>query len=139
MTTAAVCRWSPSTSLAHWQQVPGLTIKGIGAPGDSLLADSSTLNEIYLPLRATASTTRYAISRWVGIGTPMAQQLHDTLTIDYEPVAYFHSAECGAMYNFDIHSARCTNYGIDSIQVLNTHVTNSRNPVLRIHFTSFAQ
>ena len=63
----------------------------------------------------------------------------DTLTIDYEPVAYFHSAECGAMYNFDIHSARCTNYGIDSIQVLNTHVTNSRTPVLRIHFTSFAQ
>ena len=121
------------------QQVPGLTIMGIGAPGDSLLADSSTLNEIYLPLRATASTTRYAISRWVGIGTPMAQQLHDTLTIDYEPVAYFHSAECGAMYNFDIHSARCTNYGIDSIQVLNTHVTNSRTPVLRIYFTSFAQ
>ena len=26
------------------QQVPGLTIMGIGAPGDSLLADSSTLN-----------------------------------------------------------------------------------------------
>ena len=121
------------------QTITGLTIMGIGAPGDSLLADSSALKEVYLPLRASVGTTRYAISRWVGIGTPMAQQLHDTLTIDYEPVAYFHSAECGAMYNFDIHSARCTNYGIDSIQVLNTHVTNSRNPVLRIHFTSFAQ
>ena len=119
------------------QQVPGLTIMGIGAPGDSLLADSSTLNEIYLPLRATASTTRYAISRWVGIGTPMAQQLHDTLTIDYEPVAYFHSAECGAMYNFDIQEVRHTIHGLDSVIVLTPLVTNSRIPAIRIYFSSF--
>ena len=120
------------------QQVPGLTIMGIGAPGDSLLADSSTLNEIYLPLRATASTTRYAISRWVGAGTPMAQQLHDTLTLDYEPIAYFHSAECGAMYNFNLHDVRCTINGIDSVVVITPLVTNSRTPALRIYFTNFS-
>lgn len=121
------------------QTVAGVTIMGIGAPGDSLLADSSSLNEIYLPLRASVGTTSYAISRWVGIGTPMAKELHDTLTLQYEAIAYFHSAECGAMYNFDLHRVSCTHEGIDSVVVLTTLVTNSLQPALRIHFTDFSQ
>ena len=120
------------------QTISGLTIMGIGAPGDSLLADSSALKEVYLPLRASVGTTRYAISRWVGAGTPMAQQLHDTLTLDYEPIAYFHSAECGAMYNFNLHDVRCTINGIDSVVVVTPLVTNSRTPALRIYFTNFS-
>ena len=120
------------------QTITGLTIMGIGAPGDSLLADSSALKEVYLPLRASVGTTRYAISRWVGAGTPMAQQLHDTLTLDYEPIAYFHSAECGAMYNFNLHDVRCTINGIDSEVVITPLVTNSRTPALRIYFTNFS-
>ena len=120
------------------QTITGLTIMGIGAPGDSLLADSSALKEVYLPLRISVGTTRYAISRWVGVGTPMAQQLHDTLTLDYEPIAYFHSAECGAMYNFNLHDVRCTINGIDSVVVITPLVTNSRTPALRIYFTNFS-
>lgn len=120
------------------QTITGLTIMGIGAPGDSLLVDSSALKEVYLPLRASVGTTRYAISRWVGAGTPMAQQLHDTLTLDYEPIAYFHSAECGAMYNFNLHDVRCTINGIDSVVVITPLVTNSRTPALRIYFTNFS-
>ena len=120
------------------QTITGLTIMGIGAPGDSLLANSSALKEVYLPLRASVGTTRYAISRWVGAGTPMAQQLHDTLTLDYEPIAYFHSAECGAMYNFNLHDVRCTINGIDSVVVITPLVTNSRTPALRIYFTNFS-
>ena len=120
------------------QTITGLTIMGIGAPGDSLLADSSALKEVYLPLRASVGTTCYAISRWVGAGTPMAQQLHDTLTLDYEPIAYFHSAECGAMYNFNLHDVRCTINGIDSVVVITPLVTNSRTPALRIYFTNFS-
>lgn len=120
------------------QTITGLTIMGIGAPGDSLLADSSALKEVYLPLRASVGTTRYAISRWVGAGTPMAQQLHDTLTLDYEPIAYFHSAECGAMYNFNLHDVSCTINGIDSVVVITPLVTNSRTPALRIYFTNFS-
>ena len=121
------------------QTVPGLTIMGIGVPGDSLLADSSSLSEIYLPLRASTGTTSYSISRWVGIGTPMAKELHDTLTIHYQAIAYFHSIECGAMYNFDIHDVSCTSEGIDSIEVLTPLVTNALVPALRIHFTDFSQ
>ena len=121
------------------QTVPGLTIMGIGAPGDSLLADSSSLSEIYLPLRASTGTTSYSISRWVGIGTPMAKELHDTLTIHYQAIAYFHSIECGAMYNFDINQVTHTTHGIDSVVMMTTHITNSRTPALRIHFTDLSQ
>ena len=120
------------------QTITGLTIMGIGVPGDSLLADSSALSEVYLPLRASVGTTSYAISRWVGAGTTMARELHDTLTLNYEAIAYFHSAECGAMYNFNIHNVHCTTNGIDSVVVITPLVTNSRTPALRIHFTSFS-
>lgn len=121
------------------QSITGLTIMGIGAPGDSLLADSSSLSEFYLPLRAGVGSTSFAISRWVGVGTPMAQQLHDTLTFDYEPVVFFHSEECGAMYNFDIHRVNCTTHGIDSVELLTTLITSSPVSSLRIHFTEFTQ
>ena len=121
------------------QTVSGLTIKGIGAPGDSLLADSSSLSMIYLPLRASVGTTSYAISRWVGAGTSMARQLHDTITLDYEPIIFFHSEECGVMYNFDIRDVSYTTHGLDSVVLVTRLVTNTPKPTLRIHFTDFAQ
>ena len=121
------------------QTISGLTIMGIGVPGDSLLADSSSISELYLPLRASVGSTSFAISRWVGAGTPTARQLHDTLTLDYEPIAFFHSVECGAMYNFDIHRISFTTNGIDSVELLTRLVTNSPTPTLRIHFTDFTQ
>lgn len=116
--------------------VTGLTIKGIGAPGDSLLADSSSINEIYLPLRASVSSTRYALTRHIAAYGDIII-VNDTLTIDYEPIAYFHSKECGAMFNFDIHQVSHTHHGIDSVVVLNQLVTNSTVPSLRIYFTDF--
>ena len=51
-------------------------------------------------------------------------------------VPYFHiSAECGAMYNFDINTVTHTSHGIDSVVVLYPAVTNACVPALRIHFT----
>ena len=118
--------------------VSGLTIMGIGVPGDSLLADSSALKEVYLPLRASVGTTSYALWRWVFIDS-MKVEYCDTLTIDYEAIEYFHSAECGAMYNFDIKHVTCTNNAIDSVTLLTTLITNALTPSLRIYFTNFSQ
>lgn len=123
---------------SHQQTVTGLTIMGLGAPGDSLLADSASLNEVYLPLRASVATTSYALSRWVTIdGAKM--QLHDTITLDYEPVEFFHSIECGAMFNFNIKRTVTTCHGIDSVVLLTPLITNSTAAALRIYFTDFAQ
>ena len=119
------------------QTVTGLSIMGIGAPGDSLLVDSSSIKEVYLPLRASVGSTSYALWRWVMTDT-VKTMLRDTITLDYEPVEFFHSIECGAMFNFDIKTVRTTHHGIDSVVLLTPHVTNSRTPALRIHFSQSA-
>ena len=120
------------------QSIPGLAIIGINAPGDSVLAQSSSIDEVYLPLRASVPQTSFALSRTI-TGDTATVIIQDTLTLDYKVVPYFHSAECGAMYNFDINNVSHTCHGIDSVVVLTPLVTNARVPALRIHFTDFSQ
>jgi len=120
------------------QTVSGLTIMGIGAPGDLLLVDSATASEVYLPLRANAASTSYAISRWVTTEGG-SRRLYDTLTIDYEPIEFFHSLDCGTMFNFNVKSTAVTTHGIDSVIPLTPMITNSTTPALRIYFTDFSQ
>ena len=115
------------------QTISGLTIKGIGVPGDSLLADSSSLSEVYLPLRATTTSTSFALSRWVTTGASRLC-IRDTLTIDYQPIEYFHSLECGAMFNFDVSQVCHTTHGIDSVVLLNNPITNVTTPSIHIYF-----
>ena len=115
------------------QNISALSIMGIGVPGDSLLIDSTSVNEVYLPLRASTTTTSYALWRPSAGGTTTVR---DTLTLDYEPIEYFHSIECGVMYNFDIRKVSHTTHGIDSVVLLTPLVTNTRTPALRIHFTA---
>lgn len=116
------------------QVIPQLTVKGIGVPGDSLLLDATTVSEIYLPLRASVTTTSFALTH------PVTDEIvvSDTITFRYQPIAFFHSKECGAMYNFDIERIDCTHHGIDSVVVITSLVTNATVPSLRIYFTDFS-
>lgn len=116
--------------------VQGLTVMGIGAPGDSLLADNAAVNEIYLPLRANAASTSYSFARWASINNEQTL-VRDTVTFDYEAVPFFHSAECGAMYNFNIRQVHHTTAGIDSIVLITNTITNLAAPSMRIYFTDF--
>ena len=120
------------------QSITNLSIMGIDAPGDNMLANSSTIEEVYLPLRASAAETSFAVWRTIAIDT-VSTAICDTLTFNYKAVPYFHSIECGAMYNFDIHSVNHTRHGIDSVVILTPLVTNLRTPALRIYFTDFSQ
>ena len=122
------------------QSIPGLSIMGIAVPGDSLLADGKSIKEAYLPLRANATSTSYALWRTFTVtGSTTTVTVRDTVTLDYQAVPYFHSAECGAMYNFDIKQVTHTTNGIDSVVMITTHITNSLTPALRIHFTDLSQ
>ena len=116
--------------------VTGLTVMGIGVPGDSLLADNAAMKEMYLPLRANATTTSYHIGRWVTINN-VRTELKDTITFEYEAVPFFHSEECGAMYNFDIRGLHHTTRGIDSIVMITNTITNLPAPSMKIYFTDF--
>ena len=115
------------------QSISRLSIMGIGVPGDSLLADGTSINEAYLPLRASTTTTSYALWR---TSADSSVTVRDTVTLTYRAIEYFHSIECGAMYNFDIQHVSHTTHGIDSVVVLTPLVTNARVPALRIHFTA---
>lgn len=115
------------------QTISGLTIMGIGVPGDSLLLDSASAKETYLPLRATTGSTSFLLRRHM-IADTVWTHVDDTLTIDYEPIEYFHSLECGAMFNFAIKRVTCTHHVVDSVVLLTDLITNSPSPSLRIHF-----
>ena len=115
------------------QTITGLTVMGIGVPGDSLLLDSASVKEAFLPLRASTTTTSFMLRHWRSNGSDWLP-VTDTLTLDYQPIEYFHSIECGAMYNFDVKRVGYTTHGIDSVILLNNLFTNSRTPALRIHF-----
>ena len=108
--------------------VEGLTIRGIDAPGDSLLVQSGITSEIYLPLRATTTTTQWEFAY------PVDGLLPDTLTIDYQPIPYFAGAECGAMYNFQISSATVTHHVIDSVRVIKPLIDNGTDVAIGLYF-----
>ena len=120
------------------QTINGLTIEGINAPGDARLIDSSSVNEAYLPLRASATSTSFRLWHWISLAGD-AIQLCDTITLDYQPIEYFHSNECGAMFNFNINHVLCTHHGIDSVVLLTPLVTNAKTPALRIYFNNSSQ
>lgn len=98
--------------------VDGLTVKGIGAPGDSLLADSTSLSQIYLPLQVSTNSSSFVFNFNLEGVDP------DTLTLIYEAVPYFHSEECGAMFIFNISDYSVTHHVIDSIAIPNKVINN---------------
>jgi len=118
------------------QSISRLTVMGIGVPGDSLLLDGGSADEMYLPLQAGATTTSFLFRRQFVIGTDTVT-IKDTVTIDYQSVEYFHSAECGAMFNFNVKGVRWTENAIDSVVLLNKVITNAPLTSLRIHFTNY--
>ena len=80
-------------------------------------------------------STSFAITRWINSEVAV----YDTMTFAYDAIPFFHSTECGAMYNFRINHVGHTSNGIDSIVMLTTTVTNSNSPAMRIYFTDFQQ
>ena len=115
------------------QTIGGLTVMGIGAPGDSLLLDSASVSQMYLPLRASVTSTSYELRRWLVDGTDRICY-RDTIKLEYQPIEYFHSIECGAMFNFQVSHVSHTSHTIDSVVLLTPLITNSLTPALRIHF-----
>ncbi len=106
-----------------------VTVRGMGAPGDSAIATNEALSQVYLPLRMSCDSTRFAIT----FGTDgEATSTTDTLTLRYKAVPTFVSQDCGAMYNFEIRSYKCTSHAIDSVVVLHNVITNANRVSIKI-------
>jgi hypothetical protein len=110
-----------SSSAKSSQSLDSLTVFGIGAPGDSLILDNeSSVSKVYLPLRSSATTSKFVLQ----YNKSSFNGVNDTLTVNYTPYPYFVSAECGAMYNFDLKDFSCTTHRVDSVVFTATKFTN---------------
>lgn len=111
----------------------GIAIHGIGAPGDSLLLDSTqSVSQIYLPMRAGKSETSWCLEYGIeGLNDP---RFNDTVTFRYTAEPFFVSEECGAMYNYHIHSVSATAHMLDSVVVLDSLITNVDIVRIRLYF-----
>lgn len=107
-----------------------LTVKGIDAPGDSLLVDSAATTQVYLPLRINSSTVKWVLNyHTTGIE-------NDTLTLNYEAIPQFVSRDCGAMFFFHITTCSYTGHFIDHIVITDSLITNIDRTYLQIHMQS---
>ena len=107
--------------------ITNLTVYGIGAPNDSCIITNSSVSQVYLPLRITASSCQYVFNyNTEGIA-------NDTITLNYDIIPYFESHECGAMYQFNIKSWEFTQNVIDSISIPKPLITNSDVVTINIH------
>lgn len=112
-------------------QASGITIHGIGAPGDSVLLEGSqNVSQVYLPMRSTATATAWCLT-YADTVRPLPT---DTIVFDYESRPYFASDECGAMYIYSVRSVRTTHTRIDSVVMLDTLITNVDRVTVAIYF-----
>ena len=108
-------------------KVLGITVKGIGAPGDSLLADSTDVQQLYLPLQVSTSSSSFVFDFNIEGREP------DTLTLNYEAVPYFLSNECGAMYLFNMKGSTVTHHVIDSVALPYPVINNEDKITIKIY------
>lgn len=112
--------------------VDSLTVYGVGVPGDSAVIRNEAAAQVYLPLRGSAEECRYVLHyEQRAISDP---RLNDTLIVRYVPQLVFTSAECGAMYFYEITGCEATSHLIDSVNVVNADVSNLSSETLRIYF-----
>lgn len=111
-------------------------IGGIGAPNDSLLMSSTdTYSSLYLPFRFEQNNTGFFI-RYVSEDLKDYPELTDTILFAYTSTPYFASAECGAMYNYEITSLEYTRHLVDSIAITDSLITNLDIQRIEIYFNT---
>ena len=108
--------------------VSNLPVYGIGAPGDSMIVDTSTVSEFYLPLRPSADETRFVIDY-----TDL-DHVSDTLTMHYEAVPYFVSEDCGVTFFYNITSYEHTQHVINQVEIADPLITNVDRVSVRIYY-----
>lgn len=118
--------------------VDSLEVRGIGAPGDSLLlAPRRGVSELYMPFRADYSSISWVFAfKLEGFYYP---QLYDTITFGYNTIPYFASADCGAMYVYRVNSMRYTTHVIDSVAITDSLFTNVNKEQIQIFFRTAEQ
>ncbi len=113
--------------------IDSLTVYGIGMIGDTTILDTATVvSEVYMPLNVDDSVSRFVFR--YDQQALAAFNLTDTISLTYTSRPYFHSAECGAMYVYDITGFSYSQNLIDSVEVPFTHIDNTDREYVKIYF-----
>lgn len=114
-------------------RVDSLEIFGVGAPGDSVLADGkSATGSLFLPFRIDSDRTSF-VFRYLQTKLA-AMELADTVTFVYTAMPRFVNAACGVSYVYDIKSIENTGILIDSVTCPGMQITNADCENIRIYF-----
>ena len=115
--------------------INGIQIMGVGAPNDSLLVASGAVQQVYLPMRSTASTTEWRFHyTQAGIDD---ESFDDYVSFTYTSQPYFASEECGAMYRYHITDVKYTTNLLDSVVVTDSLITNADIERIRLYFRTY--
>lgn len=96
--------------------VSGLSVMGIGAPGDSLLLDPKrNTHQVYLPFRGSDTSCSFSFAYG---------QFADVVEFQYRAIPYFDGEECGAMWRYEITDVSWRGLLIDSVAVTDPLITN---------------
>lgn len=125
-----------SASTKQAVSISQMQIGGVDAPNDTLLLESGSASEIYLPFRATTDKTSFYfhLSQASPAEGAPAVTLSDTITFHYKTTPYFASSECGAMFRYEITDYSHTSLFIDSVAVTDSMITNVDIQRIQIYF-----
>lgn len=113
--------------------IDSISIGGVGAPGDSLLAGPyGAVSSVYLPFRSTQSYTTFRITYNQRILA--AAGVTDQITFYYDSTPWFASEDCGAMYHYRIKRVTHTYQLLDSVGVTDSLVTNIERQNIQLFF-----
>ena len=109
--------------------IDSLEVRGIGAPGDSVLSRAgSSMSQIYLPFRIDSDTTEYVFIRRYGTFVSESK-----VTFVYSRTPRFVSVECGVSYMFDMRKIECSGNLIDSVTCPQGFIDNTAIENLKIY------
>ncbi len=112
--------------------IDSLTVYGVGAPGDTVIMDNGMATQVYLPLRMNTHNCQFVFHHEnVALSDP---RYNDTLTINYDPVPYFSSMDCGAMYYYDVVNYEYTTNLLDSVRIITDRFTNADVETVQVYF-----
>lgn len=105
----------------------GIEVIGIGAKGDSVLADASSREEVWLPFRIDSDTTAFLFS-------DAESGLSSEVTFIYSRTPRFVSEACGVSYIFRIKDIDVRGDLIDSVKCPQGYIDNANVENLKIYF-----
>ncbi len=121
---AALYRVGSTTQIS----IENLAVYAIGAPGDTLIEDTATLKEFYLPLRPSTDRCSFVLDY-----TDL-EDTRDTITVKYEGVPFFVSEDCGVSFFFNITEYSYTQHVLQQVDIPDLAITNVDRISVKIYY-----